>query len=457
MTKIKTDIFKAYDIRGIYPDELSEKTARLVGKGLASLLQKENPDQKLELVVSRDMRPSSDSLREQVIKGLLESGVDVVDIGMQTTPTFYFAVGFYNYDGGLQITASHNPAEYNGLKMVRAKGRPIGGGSGMEKLVEIILDKDFIEAETEGELTTKDDVLEIQVKEVLKNVDVDQIKPFKIVVDAGNSVGALDMQAIFKELPCELVPLYFELDGTFPNHEADPLKPENIEDLQKKVIAEKADLGIALDGDGDRMFLLDENGDEVPQSILRGLMAQIELADNPGATVCYDVRPGKATTDMIEEAGGKAVKTRVGHSLIKAHMQQVDAIFGGESSGHYFYAFKYGTFEAPLVLLTKFLQYISQQDQPVSKIIEPYKRYYHSGEINSMVEDKQAAIERLAEKYADGDISDLDGITVTYQDFWFNVRPSNTESKLRLNLEAVSPKVMEQKRDEVLKVIRQQQ
>ncbi len=456
MPTLNTSIFKAYDIRGVYPKELDEKTAYKVGQGLAALLQKENPDQKLQLVVSRDMRPSSPDLREKVVAGLTDSGVDVADIGMQTTPTFYFAVGYFGYDGGVQITASHNPAEYNGLKLVRAQGRPIGGGTGMEEIVEIIQKKEFIEPEEKGEVSFKDDVLETEVKEVLKHAAVDKIKPYKVVVDAGNSVGALDMQAIFEKLPCELVPLYFELDGTFPNHEADPIKPENLEDLRKKVLAEKADLGVALDGDGDRMFFLDENGEDVPQSILRGLMAQIELEKNPGATVCYDVRPGKATTDMIKEAGGEAVKTRVGHSLIKAKMREVDAIFGGESSGHYFYEFDYGIFEAPMVLLTKFLVHISREDKPVSKIIEPYQRYYHSGEINSMVDDKQAAIERLAEKYADGDISDLDGITVTYDDFWFNVRPSNTEPKLRLNLEAVSPEVMEEKRDEVLKIIRQE-
>jgi phosphomannomutase len=226
-------------------------------------------------------------------------------------------------------------------------------------------------------------------------------------------------------------------------------------DLKEKVKAEKADLGIALDGDGDRMFFIDEKGEEVPQSILRGLMAQIELKNQPGATVCYDIRPGRATTDMIEEAGGKAVMTRVGHSLIKAKMEEVGAIFGGESSGHYFYKFEYGIFDSALVLLTKFLEYISQQNKPVSEIIQPYKRYYHSGEINSVVEDKKAAIKRLAGKYSDADISYLDGITVTYDDFWFNVRPSNTEPKLRLNLEAKTPELMEQKRDEVLEIIRQ--
>jgi phosphomannomutase len=322
-------------------------------------------------------------------------------------------------------------------------------------LAEIVKQEDFIQAQETGKIIEKTDVLETEIQEILKEIDIKSIKPYKIVVDAANSVGALDMKAIFEHLPCELVPLYFELNGTFPNHEADPLKPENLVDLKEKVKADKADLGIALDGDGDRMFFIDEKGEEVPQSILRGLMAQIELKKQPGATVCYDIRPGRATTDMIEEAGGKAVITRVGHSLIKAKMEEVGAIFGGESSGHYFYKFEYGIFDSALVLLTKFLEYISQQNKPVSEIIQPYKRYYHSGEINSMVEDKKAAIKRLADKYSDADISYLDGITVSYDDFWFNVRPSNTEPKLRLNLEAKTPELMEQKRDEVLTIIRQ--
>ncbi len=455
MSKLDTSIFRTYDIRGVYPDQLNEEAAYKVGRGYATLIQRENPSKQLKIVVSRDMRPSSPALKEKLIQGLIESGVDVVDVDLNSTPTFYFAVAYFNYDGGIQITASHNPPEYNGLKMVRAKAKPLAGGTGMEELAEIVKQEGFIQTKEAGKIIEKTDVLETEIQEILKDIDVENIKPYKIVVDAANSVGALDLEAIFQHLPCELVPLYFELDGTFPNHEADPIKPENLVDLKKKVVKEKADLGIALDGDGDRMFFVDEKGKEVPQSILRGLMAQIALKDNPGATVCYDIRPGRATTDMIQEAGGKAVMTRVGHSLIKSKMEEVGAIFGGESSGHYFYKFEYGIFDSALVLLTKFLKYISQQNKPVSEIIEPYKRYYHSGEINSMVEDKKAAIERLADKYSDADISYLDGITVTYEDYWFNVRPSNTESKLRLNLEAKTPELMEQKRDEVLKIIRQ--
>ncbi len=454
MTKIKKDIFHAYDIRGLYPDELNPDLAYLVGRAFATLLQKENPKKKLEIVVSRDMRPSSPTIKKTLIRGLTDSGVDVIDIGLGTTPTFYFAVAYYDHDGGIQITASHNPAQYNGLKMVRSQARPVGAGTGMEKIRDITTNQDFIDSSKTGKIISKSKVLTDEIEAMSLGVNTDDIKPLKVVVDAGNSVGALDMQALFKRLPCELIPLYFELDGTFPNHEADPLKPENLEDLKEKVVAAGADLGIALDGDGDRVFFIDEQGQELPQSILRGLMAQIALQEQPEAVVCYDIRPGRATLDMIQEAGGKPVVTPVGHSLIKAQMREVGAIFGGESSGHYYYQFDYGTFDAPIKLILQFLKYVSQQDKAISEIIKPYKNYTHSGEINSIIADKEAAIKRVAKKYADGDISRLDGITVTYDDFWFNVRPSNTEPKLRLNLEAVDEATMKEKRDEILTLIR---
>ena len=455
MSSTNLEVFKAYDIRGTYPDQVNEAMAYKVGRGFASILINENPGKKLSVVVSRDMRPSSEKLQQELTSGLIDSGVDVIDIGLNTTPSFYFAVAFYNYDGGIQITASHNPSEFNGFKLVREKARPVGEGTGMEELKDRVATENYFEAQEKGAITQLDQTLVDQVKETLKQADISKIKPFKIVVDAANSVGALDMKAIFPHLPCELIPLYFDLDGTFPNHGADPLIPENIVDIQKAVREQKADVGIALDGDSDRMFFFDENGEEVPQPILRGIMAQIALKENPGATVCYDIRPGKITQDMIDEVGGKAVITRVGHSLIKAKMEEVNAVFGGESSGHYFYKSDYGTFDMPLVLLVKFLQFVSEQNKPLSAIVKPYKRYFHSGEINSTVEDKEGVVEKIAQAYQDAEISRLDGITITYKDYWFNVRPSNTESKLRLNLEAASQEIMEVKRDEVLKIIRE--
>ncbi len=454
MKKIDPSIFKAYDIRGVYQETLDEDLAYKIGRSYSSLLMKENPEQDLTVVISMDMRPSSSSLKKSLVAGITDSGINVVDIKLATTPTFYFAVAFYGYDGGIQITASHNPAEYNGFKMVRSGARPLGAGTGMEEIRDRVIQENFASISKTGQVTTKQNILNDLITEQTKNIDLTAIKPLKIVIDAGNSVGALDVQALFEKIPGELIPLYFELDGTFPNHDADPLKEENLADIKEKISEENADLGIALDGDGDRVFFIDNQGRTMPQAMLRGLMAQIELKENPGATVSYDIRPGKITLDLIQQAGGNPDITKVGHSLIKAQMLEKDSIFGGESSGHYFYRFDYGTFEAPMKLITKFLLYLSEKQQTLAQIVDQLKTYYHSGEINSQVEDKEAVLAKLKQTYADADISELDGVTVTYDDFWFNVRPSNTEPKLRLNLEAVSQEKMEQKRDEVLAIIR---
>jgi phosphomannomutase len=454
--KVDQSIFKAYDIRGIYPDQLDEELTYKIGRAYTSLLKKENPKKVLNLAVSYDMRKSSPSLKEKLIQGILDEGANVTDYGLSSTPTFYFIVAYKKYDGGIQVSASHNPKEFNGLKMVREKGVPISGESGIYEIRDKVLKNKFSKNNAAGKLSRgeKMEGVEVEVESKELKVDTAKIKPFKIVTDTGNAMAFLDIEAMFKNLPCKLTKLFSELDGTFPNHIADPLKSENLKWAKEEVIKTKADLAIVTDGDGDRYFFVDEKGQEIRQEILRGIMAQIALRDNPGSTVCYDIRPGRITKDMIEEAGGKAVVTRVGHSLIKEKMLQVDSPFGGESSGHYFYRFSFGTFEAPVVLVLKFLQFLSNQDKPLSEVIKPYKKYFHSGEINSDVEDKEGKIKEIAKKYSDGQISYLDGITVTYDDFWFNVRPSNTENKLRLNLEAVSKKKMEEKRDEVLNLIR---
>jgi phosphomannomutase len=456
MSQVNPNIFKAYDIRGLYPDDLDQGLAYKVGRAYATLIKKENPGRKLEIVVSRDMRQSSPALKKKLVAGLTDSGLDVIDIGLNTTTTFYFAVGYYGYDGGIQITASHNPKEYNGFKLTRAQAKPISGETGIMEIKDMVIAEEFCAlAEQTGTIKTKQGVRTDLIAEQTQGINLKQIKPFTVVADAANSVAALDLEALFQQLDAKLIKLNFELDGTFPSHPADPLKEENLELIKQKVVEAGADFGIAPDGDGDRYFFIDEQGHTIRQEILRGIMAQITLKKHPGATICYDIRPGRITRDMIEQAGGEPVVTRVGHSLIKQKMLEVDAAYGGESSGHYFYRFDYGTFEAPVKLTVEFLRFISQQGKPLSEIIKPYQKYYHSGEINSEVEDKQTVLERLADKYADADISRLDGVTITYDDFWFNVRPSNTEPKLRLNLEATSPSLMAEKRDEVLAVIRQ--
>ena len=425
-----------------------------MGRAYAIILKGENPGKKLTVVVGEDMRLSSPSLKKSLIKGLTESGLSVVNVGLVSTPTFYFAVAYYKYDGGIQVSASHNPKEYNGLKMTRGRGIPVGGDTGIMEIKDLVVKNKFENAKTKGKVAKRDNVLIDAEIVQSKNIDTSKIKPFKIVADAANAMGALDLEAVFSQLSCKLVKLNFKLDGTFPAHHPEPLKEETLTQLKEAVVEEKADMGIAPDGDVDRYFFIDEKGETVPQPILRGLMAQIELKENPGATVCYDVRPGRITRDMIEEVGGKAVVTRVGHSLIKETMLKEDAVFGGESSGHYFYKFTYGTFEAPIVLVLKFLLYLSEQNKPLSEVIKPYKRYFHSGEINSDVKDKEAKMEEIVKKYSDGKLSRLDGITIEYPDYWFNVRASNTEPLLRFALEAKTKELMEKKRDEITKLIR---
>lgn len=452
--KVDSSIFKAYDIRGKYPQSLNEELAYKIGQAYSQILKRENPDKKLKIVVGHDMRISSPALKESLIKGIINSGLDVVEIGLVSTPTFYFAVAYYGFNGGVQVSASHNPKEYNGFKMVRARAAPVSGDGGIYEIRDLVIKNQFSESKVKGRVSRKEKVVEEEMKVQRKGINWKKIKPFKIVVDTANAVGILDIEVIFKDLPCELIKLNFKLDGTFPVHHPDPLKEKNLEQVKHAVIKHNADLGIAPDGDGDRYFFIDDKGRTLRQEILRGIMAQLALKEHPGATVCYDIRPGRITKEMIEEAGGKAVVTKVGHSLIKEKMLKVDAIFGGESSGHYFYKFPYGTFEAPIVLVLKFLEFLSEQDKPLSKTIKPYEKYFHSGEINSDVKDKEAKMKEIAKKYSDGKISYLDGVTIEYDDFWFNVRPSNTESLLRLNLEAVSKKKMEEKRDEILKLIR---
>ncbi|NOQ67974.1 phosphomannomutase/phosphoglucomutase [Patescibacteria group bacterium] len=456
MNKIDQSIFKAYDIRGIYPSQLDESLAYKLGRGYATFILKENPKAK-NIVVGSDMRISSPALKKELIKGLNDSGLDVIDIGLASTPTFYFAVAYYGYDGGIQVSASHNPKEYNGFKIVREKAFPIGKNTGIFEIRDIILKDEFIKSEKTGihpsgfqaKIIKKESVLDDLIKDQLSDIDVSKIKKFKIVVDAANSMGALDMEEIFNEIQVDLIKLNFKLDGSFPVHEADPLKEENLELLKEKVLENRADFGIASDGDGDRYFFIDENGNVLRQEVLRGIMAQIELAENSGATVAYDIRPGRITKDMIEEMGGKVIVTPVGHSLIKEIMIKKDAVFGGESSGHYFYKKNYGTFEMPAILIAKFLKFLSEKNMVFSEVVKPYQKYFHSGEINFRVKSVAEKLKEIEEKYSDGKIIKIDGVTVEYSDWWFNVRGSNTEPVIRLNLEAKTNELMEEKTEEV--------
>ena len=448
MAKIDQSIFKAYDIRGKYPSQLDGELSYKLGRGYAAFILKENPKAK-NIVVGSDMRISSPALKKELVKGLNDSGLNVIDIGLSSSPTFYFAVAYYGYDGGIQVSASHNPKEYNGFKIVREKAFPIGKNTGIFEIRDIILKSEFVKSEKKGEVIEKENVLKDLANDQLSGIDISKIKKFKIVADAANSMGALDMEEIFEEINVDLIRVNFKLDGSFPSHEADPLKKENLELLKEKVMENKADFGITADGDGDRYFFVDEKGNDLRQEVLRGIMAQIELAENFGATVAYDIRPGKITKDMIEEMEGKAIITPVGHSLIKEMMIKNNAIFGGESSGHYFYEKPYGTFEMPAILIAKFLKFLSEKNMPFSEAVKPYQKYFHSGEINFKVKSVAEKLKEIEEKYGDGEINKLDGVTVEYSDWWFNVRGSNTEPVVRLNLEAKTKELMEEKTEEV--------
>lgn len=451
------EIFKAYDIRGVYGSELTEDIAYKTARSLAQLIASEQGGKRLNLVVGADMRVSSPSLKQAVIQGLLDEGQHVIDVGLVSTPAFYFAVAKYGYDGGLMVSASHNPPQYNGLKMVRAGGVPVSSDTGIYTLRDAVADNaNYNEQKMGGTIETRSDIVANDVTEAIAFAGTQNIKPFKIVADAANAMGATYLRELFKHLPCELIELNFELDGTFPAHEADPFKEENNRTLMEAVLEHKADLGIATDGDGDRIFFVDNEGKMIEPAIVRGLLAQVFLEQFPHATICYDIRPGRITRDMIEQYGGTPLVTKVGHSLIKEQALKAGAVFAGESSGHFFVKLDHGTFEAPCIVTLKLLQFFSRSQQTIADQVRPLRKYCHSGEINSTVADKQAVMTKIKTLYAPSALatSELDGITIEYPDYWFNVRASNTEPLLRLNLEARTSELCTAKTNELLTLIR---
>lgn len=455
MLKINPAIFKAYDIRGIYNQDFDDNLAYLLGQAFVELRKNDSDkkDEQLTIAIAHDMRLSSAALKENLIKGLLEAGANVVDLGLIATPTFYFAVGHYNYDGGIIISASHNPKEWNGFKLVRAKAEPVSGESGIDFLKERVLENNFNPSLEKGILTENNDALTESLSYALSFVKEERIKPLKIVIDTANGMGAVYLKELFSKLNLDYIALNFTLDGSFPAHEADPLKEENLEELIIAVKNNQADLGIATDGDGDRIFFIDNLGNIIDPAIIRGLMAKLFLMDKPGSKIGYDVRPGKITVDLIEENGGKAVVTRVGHSLIKEQMIKEDIYFAGESSGHFYFNGQAGCFEYPEIMIIKLLLLMSKSEKTIAEIVAPYKKYFHSGEINKSVNDKELVFNKIKAKYQDGEINLLDGVSVTYENFWFNVRGSNTEAKIRLNLEAANKETMIEKTKEVLELI----
>ncbi|MFH0977709.1 MAG: phosphomannomutase/phosphoglucomutase [Candidatus Woesearchaeota archaeon] len=449
---LEPSIFKAYDIRGVFGKDFDEQFAYKLGLAFPGLLR-EKEKKALTVVVGSDMRLSSPVLKRHLIDGLLDAGVDVVDIGLSPTPTFYFAVAHYKYDGGILVSASHNPKEYNGFKLVRARALPVSRDSGMFALRDVVLAGQFKKSPIKGNLSRKDDVVKDQVVHELSFVNAKKIQPFKIVIDSANSMGAVYFDELFKSIPCKLVRMNWDLDGTFPSHEPDPLKVENLKSLAERVVKEKADLGIATDGDADRIFYVDNAGIPVEPGIIRAILSKLFLADKPGAKIVYDIRPGKITPETILNSGGIPIITAVGHSLIKERTIKEKAYFAGESSGHFFLNMDEGCYEVPMLVTLKILQDLSSFGHSFASYVLPYKKYFHSGEINFVVSDKDAKIREIRERYSDAKQLDIDGITIEYKDYWFNVRASNTEPLLRLNLEAISKDLMQQKTEELKKLI----
>lgn len=457
---IDPTIFKEYDIRGIYPTQITEDSAYLIGRAIATLFLKENPGALLTMGVCGDMRISTPSLKAAIESGLTDSGINLVDIGLASTPTFYYAVATLGLDGGVQISASHNPAQYNGYKIVRSGAVPMSGDTGVRDIYQIVADESFVPLSNKrGTLTHSTGITEKAAQAYFSLVDTSRFKKFKVVVDAANAMGSLDYEALFKLLDAELVPMNFKLDGTFPAHEADPLKSENLCDLSRAIVTEAADFGIAADGDADRVFLLDEKGQVIPAESVYALLAQDVLQNQPTATFTEEVRFGRVVRDVFAGSGAELIPTPVGHSLIKKIMVSTDALMGGEVSGHFYFKMPFGTFEAPSYLILKFMEIISKADKPVSEIVAPYKKYANSGEVNTKVNSRDEVghiIARIKSHYKDGKQLELDGIKVEYDNWWFIVRASNTEPVIRLIVEANTPELMQEKREELLRLIRDQ-
>ena len=438
-------IFKAYDIRGIYPEQLDENTGRAVGRAFASFLQPE------QVVVGRDMRLSSPSVCEALIEGLRQQRADVLDLGMVSTDQYYYACATLARPG-IMVTASHNPAQYCGFKMVRDMPYLLSGDEGIQDLRRLIETDDFRPARGKGLIESRD-VSDGFVDKVLGMVDAKRLRRLKVVADTGNGMVGPILQRVYDRLPIDLVGMYLDPDGSLPNHGLDPMQEENRAELQRRVLSEGADVGFAFDGDGDRFFAIDDRGHFVPGDFLTALMAQYLIEGEPGATIIHDVRCSWAVRDLVEAAGGTALQERVGHSFLKPRLLREGGVYAGELSGHHYFRDFFGA-DSGIVPSLILMQMLSERGQTMSQMLSRLEsRYFLSGEINSRVDDPEAKIEEIAARYGDGRVERVDGVSVSFSDWHFNVRASNTEPLLRLNLEALSRQRMEQQRDEVLAVI----
>jgi phosphomannomutase len=446
---LEPHVFKAYDVRGIYPSELDEEGAYAIGRAFVEVFDP------TRIAVGHDMRVSSPSMAGAVIRGASEAGADVLELGLVGTEMVYFAVGELGLDGGIAVTASHNPKEYTGMKIVRSGALPVGGESGLLEIRDRALSGPDTAGQSPGQVQPYD-IWERYVERVLSFVDPDAIAPLKVVIDAANGMAGAMLPPVLERLPqLEVVRCFFEPDGTFPNHEPNPLLPENREFIVAKALEEQADLGVAFDGDADRCFFVDDSGEFVPGDFATALLAEAVLEKEPGAKIIYDVRASWAVPETIERNGGTALMNRVGHAYIKHRMREDDAAFGGEVSGHYYFR-RFSQADSGVVPFLLMLELVSKKGRRLSEILRPFReRYFITGELNTPVPDVALKLQELKEHFgSEGRVSHMDGISVDAEDWHMNVRPSNTEPLLRLNLEARTPELMERKRDEVLAVIR---
>ena len=449
---INESVFKAYDVRGLYPSEINEDLFHQLGRAFIAYLGAGG-----RYAICRDMRVSSPSLTKAFIDGAVKQGGHLVDYGLIGTDQMYFAVAADKLDGGAMITASHNPGKYNGCKMVRKEAFPLSGEEGIKEMKDMIIAGSIPAAPSKaGSIETRE-IMDRYVEHVLSFVDEQAIKPFNAVLDAGSGVAGFVAPRLFDRLSCKTTRLCFEVDGTFPNHEANPLIEENRKDITAEVIRQKADVGIAWDGDADRCFFLDGTGQFIAGDFITALLAEAILRKHPGETILYDVRASHAVKDVVASHGGKALMNRVGHAFIKARMREENAIFGGEVTGHYYFRENFYA-DNGFIPALMILELMSKKGLSLRDLLKPLReKYFISGEINTKVSSMDAAakkIEELKKRYADGHPYELDGVSAEYKDWHFNVRMSNTEPLLRLNLEGVTPEIMEKRRDEVLSIIR---
>jgi phosphomannomutase len=444
-------IFKAYDVRAIYPTQIGGEVARRVGRAFVEYLG----GAPRRIAVGRDVRLSSPEIAGGFIEGARSEGAEITDIGVVGTDMMYFHVASQDLDGGAIITASHNPKEYNGIKMVRRGALPLSGDAGIKEIKEAIMAGLFADKGTKEGRIVQRTISDEYADHCLRFIDAARVPRIKVVLDTGNGMGAIGASAIFKRLPLELVKMYFELDGTFPNHPPDPLEEANRREIMERVASEKAQLGMAWDGDADRCFFIDDTGQFVPGDFVTALLGESFVRKFPGARIVYDVRASRAVRDRVREAGGVPLMNRVGHAFIKNRMREENAVFGGEVSGHFYFRDNWyadnGMIPALLVL-----EMLGREGRTMSELLAPLRsKYFITGEINSKVADVGSALRRIEDRHPGAEITKMDGISVDYPDWHFNVRPSNTEPLLRLNLEAFTQHDMERRRDEVLALIRE--